>query len=145
MKLAIIYGSETGNSEEFAEEIADHYGVEATEGNEFDIAKLPEVQNIIVVVGTAGDGEYPSNFDEFAESLEEEKPDLSKSKFAVFGLGSTSYDAFCEAAKKIQKVLKDLGASPLAVKSDNFGDDEDDDGYKTKGEPWFEELKTVLA
>ncbi|KAL0248276.1 hypothetical protein GEMRC1_003512 [Eukaryota sp. GEM-RC1] len=144
-KIQVIYGSDTGNSEEFATEIADHFGVEAVEGDAVEVSELPEAETLIIVTSTSGDGEFPGNFEEFYTKLEEEKPDLSNTKFAVFGLGSTSYDEFCAAAKKVEELLPKFGASKIDISVSNYGDDEDADGFKTKAEPWFEQLKQKLS
>ncbi|KAL0228483.1 hypothetical protein RCL1_004626 [Eukaryota sp. TZLM3-RCL] len=143
-KIQVIYGSETGNAQEFAEEIADHFKVEAIEGDEMNVSDLPEVENLIVVCSTGGAGELPANIEKFYQDLGDLKPDLSNVNLAVFGLGSSVYDDFNVGCKLVQKRLIELGAKPLDFSVSNLGDDEDADGYRTKAEPWFAQLKSKI-
>lgn len=65
-------------------------------------------------------------------------------RFAVLGLGDSSYAKFNFAAKKLNKRLLQLGAQPLIPLG--LGDDQHDLGYDAVADPWVESLwKTLLA
>lgn len=63
-------------------------------------------------------------------------------RFAVFGLGDSSYTKFNFVAKRLYKRLQHLGANPLL--SLGLGDDQHDLGYDGAADPWLEDLWSSL-
>lgn len=64
-------------------------------------------------------------------------------RFAVLGLGDSSYAKFNFAAKKLNKRLLQLGGQPLIPIG--LGDDQHDLGYDAVVDPWINSLwKAVL-
>eukprot|EP00792_Barthelona_sp_PAP020_P004633 TRINITY_DN2250_c0_g2_i1.p3 TRINITY_DN2250_c0_g2~~TRINITY_DN2250_c0_g2_i1.p3 ORF type:complete len:138 (+),score=68.72 TRINITY_DN2250_c0_g2_i1:31-444(+) len=137
--MPVYFGSETGNSEEFAETIGEMLS--------FDVASLEDVESfedddvIIIICSTQGDGDMPSSVEDIWESLNNDEPDLSGKKFAVCGLGDSSYDEFCKAGRLWFNFLKKCGAEPILDKYytvDDSGDAEDDmEKFKTDLEAAF--------
>ena len=74
--------------------------------DDFPIASLPDQHFIVFVCSTTGQGEEPDNMKNFWKFiLRKDLPleSLSKLRFAVLGLGDSSYPKFNFAAKKLHK------------------------------------------
>lgn len=122
-KLTVLYGTESGNSEELAEQVfktAKQKGFKASVVNMADTkpAELAGVENLLVVVSTWGDGEPPEAAEEFYNELMEGGVDLSEVSFSVCALGDTSYDQFCQTGKEVDAQLEKLGATRLVGRVD---------------------------
>lgn len=114
MTLAILYGTETGNAEMLAEDIAAHlaaHAPEVTNLSDFDPADFDQGTFYLIVCSTYGDGELPDSAKPFAEKMENSKPDLSGVEFAVFGMGDSEYaETFNFGGKRIEDLLTTAGA-----------------------------------
>ena len=149
--LTILYGSETGNTQELAYrtgELAKQRGfsVLIKELDEVPVETLGEHPNLLVMCSTCGEGDIPRNAQSFMESLEKletasEKPNLSSVSFAVFAMGDSSYHEFCKVGKDIDEKLVKLGAQrSLAI---GIGNDRDEDKFETGFENWAPQFWTV--
>ena len=78
--------------------------------NDFD---LTQPQTWIICTSTHGAGDYPDNIQAFVTDLENSDQDLSSVKFLTIGIGDSSYDTFCFAAKKINKTLISKGCNEI--------------------------------
>jgi MioC protein len=140
MKIAILYGTETGNAEMLAEDIAAHLSDHETRvANLSDTAPgdLAPGTFYLVVCSTYGDGELPASAKPFAERLQAEGADLSGVRFAVFGLGDSAYpETFNHGGKRIEALLIFSGAVMLGerVTHDASGSDMAED----LAMPWAE-------
>ena len=129
--LDIIYGTQTGNAEALAEDAATlarskGFLPRVAEMDEVQMAQLAEMQNLIVVVSTYGEGEMPDNAHQFWEALTASTaPRLEHLNYGVLALGDTSYDEFCQAGKLVDTRLEQLGAKRLGPRVDCDGDFED--------------------
>ncbi|MDR3228837.1 MAG: flavodoxin-like domain-containing protein [Puniceicoccales bacterium] len=118
-KIAIYYGTMTGNSEALAREILDNAqdaGWDAAIYNLADVASADlatNAPNAIYIVSTWGDGEPPSDAINFFEDLAAASVDLSAAKHAVFGLGDSNYEQFCKFATDLDARLSELGSSAV--------------------------------
>ena len=63
---------------------------------------------------------------------------LKKLKFAVFGLGDSSYTKFNAVARRLHARLNQLGATELLPRG--LGDDQSENGYLTDLDPWLVSL-----
>ncbi|MEM6897688.1 MAG: sulfite reductase flavoprotein subunit alpha, partial [Pseudomonadota bacterium] len=129
--LDILFGTQTGNAEQLANEAAD---LAKTRGfqprlNEMDAVemdRLAAMENVIIVVSTYGEGEMPDNAHMFWEALSASTaPRMETLNYAVLALGDTSYDEFCQAGKVIDTRLEQLGAKRLGARIDCDVDFED--------------------
>lgn len=131
----ILVGTETGNAEDVADELAaalEGVGVEAeiVDMEDVDPALLDGSRAVIICTATHGDGELPENSIELYERLEEERPDLIGVLFAVCALGDSVYPDFCEAGGIWSRLLRELGATEVIERYeiDGFPEEEDIEG-----------------
>jgi MioC protein len=112
--VMILYGTESGNAELVADDMADAMAgtadVVTRDMSSIDIAELSPRDFILVICSTHGDGELPSGAIPFAEALDRERPDLSGIRYAVFGLGDSSYETYSRGSELIDNRLRALGA-----------------------------------
>ncbi len=144
--MSVLFGSQTGTAEEVAyrihrEAYLNGHEFDICSMNEFEISKLPLVSPQIYVCSTTGEGEEPDNMKRLWKYLlRKDHPSnmLSNVKFAVFGLGDSSYECYNYAGKKLYRRLCQLGALPLIERGD--GNDQDRLGYEDALNPWLDRL-----
>ncbi|MEO0510478.1 MAG: assimilatory sulfite reductase (NADPH) flavoprotein subunit [Verrucomicrobiota bacterium] len=131
-ELTVLYGTESGNSENLADQTAkaaQKSGFKAKVVNMADlkVAKLAEIQNLLVIISTWGEGDPPETAVDFYESLMGEKaPKLEGTRFSVLGLGDTSYEHFCKMGKDFDTRLEALGGQRVFDRKDCDVDYDDD-------------------
>eukprot|EP00727_Mastigamoeba_balamuthi_P004633 m51a1_g14168 hypothetical protein (148) ;mRNA; f:13973-14667 len=131
--IDIIFGSQTGTSEGFAQRLAQDAQTKGLSARVFSADSYPSslgaAKRIAVITSTFGSGAPPDNFSSFFDTVQESTARLEGLNYAVFGCGSTAYgDDFCVVAKRLDSKLADLGAkriSPLFT-GDDTGDLEAD-------------------
>jgi len=143
-KLTVLYGTESGNSEELADRAmkdAKKKGFKAVMKNMADIkpADLAKEENLLVIVSTWGDGEAPETAVSFHKAFMEEDVKLDGVKFSVCGLGDTSYEKFCEIGKQFDARLEKLGGKRIADRADCDVD------YEDSYVAWFASSMKALA
>ncbi|MGR5342206.1 assimilatory sulfite reductase (NADPH) flavoprotein subunit [Vibrio astriarenae] len=123
-KLTIIFASQTGNAKGVAESLeqqAKSLGIEAQlfDASDYKGKQLAKETHVIIVASTNGEGEAPDNAIELHEFLQSKKaPKLNNLKYAVIGLGDSSYEFFCQTGKDFDAYLSKLGASALIDRVD---------------------------
>ncbi len=143
-KITVLYGTETGNSELLAMDICkagEQSGLECVNFgmDEIDNSDFNEIENLLIVCSTWGDGEQPDNAIDLWDYVEElGDGDLQNMKFAVLALGDTAFDLFCEAGKEWDRILEEKGASRIYDRVDCDVDYEDD------AEEWIENVIATL-
>lgn len=131
-ELTVLYGTESGNSESLADltvKAAKGKGFKAKAVNMADItvAKLKDIQNLLVIVSTWGEGDPPETASDFYEAFMGDKaPKLPNTRFSVLGLGDTSYEEFCKMGKDFDARLETLGAQRIYDRVDCDVDFDDD-------------------
>ncbi|NBB78568.1 MAG: assimilatory sulfite reductase (NADPH) flavoprotein subunit [Verrucomicrobia bacterium] len=131
-ELTVLYGTESGNSEGLADltaKAAKDAGFKARAVNMADtkVAKLKEIENLLVIVSTWGEGDPPETAVEFYETfMSDQAPKLENTRFSVLGLGDTSYDEFCKMGKDFDARLEALGARRVHDRVDCDVDYDDD-------------------
>ncbi|KAI9244802.1 thiamine diphosphate-binding protein [Sporodiniella umbellata] len=143
--LTVLFGSDNGNAEGVAKKLATRAKSRGLKVKLMAMDDYPDVQelsgdtNVVFVVSTAGQGEFPSNSRELWKSLNSMilgDINFSELNYAVFGMGDSHYwpreeDAvfYNRPAKLIDAKLEALGANRLLDLG--LGDDQDADGYET--------------
>jgi MioC protein len=115
----IIVGSMLGGTEYVAEACEETL---LALNHQTSLHLQPELEQIssnnqtwLICTSTHGAGDFPDNIQKFVEDLINSTLDLSPVKFMIIGLGDSSYDTFCKAAKKIQKIMLSKGCIEKVV------------------------------
>ncbi|MCF5896922.1 assimilatory sulfite reductase (NADPH) flavoprotein subunit [Aeromonas veronii] len=114
--LTILYGSQTGNAKGVATAIkaqAEARGLPVTLASMADYKpkQLKKESHLLVVVSTYGEGEPPESAVDLFEQLKKGKiGKLDGLRFAVLGLGDSSYEFFCQTGKDFDNFLATAGA-----------------------------------
>ena len=122
MSLYILYGSQTGNAEDIARDLAsrceEQLGLtnilcDTLNSQKKTITEIKaNAKMLVVVCSTTGNGDAPENAESFWRStkLRSAAKDLYQGvKYAVLGLGDTNYDKFCHMGKAFHKRIGELG------------------------------------
>jgi pimeloyl-ACP methyl ester carboxylesterase/flavodoxin len=116
LNLKILVGTMTGTAEMVAQEVKS--ALEAA-GHSADIRMMDGLdasvfaygETFLICTSTYGQGDVPDNAQEFLESLERARPDLSSVIYGVFALGDTTYrDTYCAGGLRFDALLTELGA-----------------------------------
>lgn len=119
-KLSILFGTETGNAEMVAEDLAAalaENGIETAVTSMEDCAvdELGDQDVVVLVVSTYGEGELPESAVPFYEALEQREPDLSSVRFAAFGLGDSTYETYNNGIATLNAKFTALGATQIGT------------------------------
>ncbi|GAA0306331.1 FMN-binding protein MioC [Psychrosphaera haliotis] len=113
--IKIIVGTETGTAEYVADEVLDLLGehdLNAEVIDQISELSLDDNETLVICTSTHGAGEVPNNLKKFEQWLQT-SPNLDNKKFAVIGLGDSSYDTFCKAAKSLDELLSSANANRM--------------------------------
>ncbi|MCJ8323685.1 MAG: sulfite reductase flavoprotein subunit alpha [Rhizobiales bacterium] len=130
--LTVLFGTQTGNAETIGENIeamAGDYGLTATllDMDDIEIEALADIERLLVICSTYGEGEMPDNAEILWEALsEDDAPKLDKVNFSILALGDKSYDDYCKAGIDWDARLAELGANRVTDRVDCDVDFEDD-------------------
>lgn len=117
--LTILYGSQTGNAKGVASAIqaqakARGLPVTLTSMADYKPKQLKKESHLLVIVSTYGEGEPPESAVDLFEQLKKGKiGKLEGLKFAVLGLGDSSYEFFCQTGKDFDDFLSKAGAERI--------------------------------
>jgi len=142
--LTILYGSQTGNAKHVAQDIGDAastkgFSVKVQDLAEYKAANLKNERYLVIVTSTYGEGEPPENAISFYNYLFSKKaPQLPELRYAVLGLGDTSYEFFCKTAQDFDQRLAELGAKAVIARADLDVD------YAAAAATWQQNLITTL-
>lgn len=105
--IAIIVGTETGTAEYVADEVVswlEQLGKESYIELEPSIESLKDASTWIICTSTQGAGEVPNNLSPFINELKQSQLNLSSINLIIIGLGDSSYDRYCGAARQINDI-----------------------------------------
>ena len=125
MKTLLIYATNSGSTLEVANYITEAFSQKNQEIMVRDVRNItPEALSdhdlIILGAPTWGEGEILESFSRVLEKFTDKKfPDK---KFAVFGLGDSTYAHFCGSADHLENFVKNAEGTVIApiLKIDNF-------------------------
>jgi MioC protein len=118
-QIQILVGSTLGGTEYVAEAAQDlleeaFFDTEMHLDPDLNEMSLQEEQIWLVFLSTHGAGDYPENFKDFMDQLQSVNAPLDAVRYALVGIGDSSYDTFCEAAKNFDYILEEMGAQRIA-------------------------------
>ena len=119
MDITVLFGTESGNSELIAQDLAaklqqDGHAAEAIDLQDVDPAAFTPERLYLVVCSTHGEGELPNTAQPFFERLAAFDGDLTGMRYAMFGLGDTFYEeTYSQGSEHIDRRLAELGATRI--------------------------------
>ncbi|EHL86237.1 NADPH-dependent assimilatory sulfite reductase flavoprotein subunit [Citrobacter portucalensis] len=142
--ITLISASQTGNARRVAEALRDDLiaaklNVTLINAGDYKFKQIANEKLLIVVASTQGEGEPAEEAVALHKFLFSKKaPKLDNTAFAVFGLGDTSYEFFCQAGKDFDAKLAELGGERLLDRVDA------DVEYQAAAAQWRAHLVDVL-
>lgn len=142
--ITLISASQTGNARRVAEALRDDLiaaklNVTLTNAGDYKFKQIANEKLLIVVASTQGEGEPAEEAVALHKFLFSKKaPKLDNTAFAVFGLGDTSYEFFCQSGKDFDAKLAELGGERLLDRVDA------DVEYQGAAAEWRARLVDVL-
>lgn len=108
MKVLVLYGSLTGNTEFVANQIADflnhhHIKNDLFNAQEFSPKNILTYDLLILGSSTWDYGQFQEDFAAFFEEIKELA--FNNKQFIVFGCGDSGYENFCKAVDLIEDFL----------------------------------------
>ena len=119
MKLTLLVGTMTGTAQLVAQELElvwddGELQVETLLMDELDSSVFDHEGIFLIVTSTYGQGDVPDNAKAFYEDLKAKRPDLSRVRYGVFGLGDRTYaETFNFGGKRFDDLLGELGAQRI--------------------------------
>ena len=145
LRVAVISASQTGNARKVAAELQQRLaaaGVNAVHAAAADYKpkNIAGEQLVLLVTSTQGEGEPPEEALSLYKLLSGKKaPNLSGLKFAVLGLGDSSYPMFCGAGKSFDELLAKLGGERLLERQDC------DLEYQAEAAAWLDKIVPLVG
>ncbi|WP_159339796.1 MULTISPECIES: NADPH-dependent assimilatory sulfite reductase flavoprotein subunit [Leclercia] len=142
--ITLISASQTGNARRVAEALRDDLlaaklNVNLVNAGDYKFKQIASEKLVIVVTSTQGEGEPPEEAVALHKFLFSKKaPKLAGTAFAVFGLGDSSYEFFCQSGKDFDSKLAELGAERLLDRVDT------DVEYQSAAAEWRARIVEVL-
>ena len=142
--ITVISASQTGNARRVSEQLRDDLtaaglSVTLVNAGDYKFKQIAQEKLLLVVASTQGEGEPPEEAVALHKYLFSKKaPQLTGTAFAVFGLGDTSYENFCQTGKDFDTRLGELGAERLLERADADVD------FKAAAEAWRNQVVEVL-
>lgn len=143
-RINILFGTQTGNAHNLANVIGDSlsnagFETEVSDMGERDPESIHDMDFIVIVTSTHGDGEPPDNASEWMSYLKfNEEIELKHLHYAVLGLGDNYYPHFCQCGKDFDEYLSKRGGHSLTRRLDC------DLYYEEQYPEWLSELINVL-
>lgn len=149
MNLNILFGSQTGVSEEVSDVIA-NYAVacgcsrcDVQPMDAVDVGAWESLSPLILVCSTTGQGDPPETMRASWDVLRmSDCCELPLLRYAVFGLGDSSYAKYNFMGKMLHNRLRQLGGEPLVHRG--LGDEQDAGGIWEGLEAFLRNLVTAL-
>ncbi len=119
MKLNLLVGTMTGTAQLVAQELElvwddGELKVETLLMDKLDSSVFEREGIFLIVTSTYGQGDVPDNARNFYEDLKAQRPDLSRVRYGVFGLGDRTYaETFNFGGKRFDDILGELGAQRI--------------------------------
>ncbi|MFV0482644.1 MAG: flavodoxin [Bacteroidales bacterium] len=166
-KIGLFYGSDTGNTEGVAKQVAELLGnnnVDVIDVSKADSSDFEQYDNLILGTATTGIGDLQDDWDSAIAKLKSAK--LDGKVVALFGLGdSATYpDTFVDSLGHMYEAIKDKGCKVIgAVSTEGYefddsiavvdgqfiglaiDQDNEDDKTEERVSNWVDTIKSQLA
>ncbi|HTM61824.1 MAG TPA: flavodoxin domain-containing protein [Burkholderiales bacterium] len=115
-KINILIGTMTGTAQLCAQEMElalddGETKIEAVLMDGLDSSVFQREGVFLICTSTYGQGDVPDNARALYEDLQKKRPDLSRVRYGVFGLGDRTYaETFNFGGKRFDDILTELGA-----------------------------------
>ena len=119
LRITILVGTMTGTAQLCAQEMElalddGETQVEAILMDGLDSTVFDREGLFLVCTSTYGQGDVPDNARALYEDLQQKRPDLSRVRYGVFGLGDKTYaETFNYGGKRFDDILAELGAKRI--------------------------------
>jgi MioC protein len=119
MKITILVGTMTGTAQLCAQEMElalgdDDVQMETVLMDNLDSSVFTREGVFLICTSTYGQGDVPDNARALYEDLKAKRPDLSRVRYGVFGLGDRTYaETFNFGGKRFDEILAELGAERI--------------------------------
>ncbi|BCP53980.1 hypothetical protein K32_25970 [Kaistia sp. 32K] len=115
MRLVILFGTESGTAEfvsgELEAKLSSSFDVSVHDLAEYSLSDFDPADFYVLVCSTYGEGDPPLSARPFLAALASETPDLTGIRFAVFGMGDSSYgETYGRGSEVVAERLEDRGA-----------------------------------
>ncbi|MDX7991559.1 NADPH-dependent assimilatory sulfite reductase flavoprotein subunit [Xenorhabdus littoralis] len=142
--VTLLSASQTGNARRLAEQLrdsllAENLNVNLINAGDYKFKQIFQERILIIIASTQGEGEPAEEAVALHKYLYSKKaPSLKETAYAVFGLGDTSYENFCQAGKDFDNRLNELGAQCLLERVDA------DVEYQEHADQWCQNITDIL-
>ncbi|MEX0445503.1 NADPH-dependent assimilatory sulfite reductase flavoprotein subunit [Xenorhabdus sp. SGI246] len=142
--VTLISASQTGNARRLAEQLRDalltqKLNVNLVNAGDYKFKQLAKERVLIIIASTQGEGEPAEEAVALYKYLHSKKAaPMNETVYAVFGLGDTSYEHFCQAGKDFDRRLSELGAQRLLDRVDA------DVEYQDVAAQWRQQITDIL-
>ncbi len=125
-RVAVLFGTETGNSQECAEALAAalrEAGVpaESIDMGEYPPARLTEERLALIITSTFGNGDPPANAQDLLDYVSLPGTQLPHLQYGVCALGDSTYPLFAQCGKDFDERLELRGGSRVIERVDCDG------------------------
>ncbi|TMW57126.1 hypothetical protein Poli38472_003051 [Pythium oligandrum] len=146
-RITILFGSQTGTAEGFAEALKKEGRKQGFEAHTMDLEEynaqeeLPKEKCVIFVMATYGEGDPTDNAVAFVKLLKGKTGKLGAEEFkgvgyTVFGLGNRQYEHFNLIGRLVDEKMEQYGAHRVY----NYGEGDDDGTMDEDFDAWKERL-----
>lgn len=142
--ITVLYGTQTGNCEKVAKELAAKAAekgltVDLKDMGSYRHQALKKEKFLLVIVSTHGEGDPPDRVMELHGVLHSNRaPKLKDLDFSVLALGDRTYQHYCKIGKDFDAKLEELGGSRIYDRVDCDVD------YEDAADGWIDGVLAVL-
>ena len=146
MQINLLYGTQSGTAEFLCEDLeaalTEHdCNVASLESR--GPADLKSDDLHVFVIASYSTGDVTGTAQVFLDTLEEDKPDLTGHRFAVFGLGDQTFDTYNEGSEKMMQAL--LACKATMIGERGLFDASSADMPEDVATPWLKDLLGEFA